>query len=173
MLFLRLFLFLIFLSTSAFCAEAAKNTNAHIKQKLKAEVDGLHKDLASLNKSVIALRQDKMTITKQLQEMQAWGNTQQEEKLHYYTLADKFKESLHHTEISLADEKKNNLATLEKYRRIKQVMSVLAGSFLVLLYFKLGASAISSLAGPYGQLVYFLGPVAAFMLGYGITYIFF
>jgi hypothetical protein len=173
MLKIKLITYICLLFSCTLYAENNNDVNVLIKSKLKAEADGLQKDLTKLNASVTALKKDKLNITQQLRDMQGWGNSQQSEKLHYYELANKFKDSLSATETLLADEKKNSLATIEKYHRVKKIMSLLAGGFLVLIYFRIGASALCTLAGPYSQLVYFLGPAAAFACGYGTIYLFF
>ena len=134
---LRLITYICLLFSYTLYGENNNDANALIKSKLKTEADGLQRDLVKLNMSVAALKKDKLDISRQLQDMQGWGNSQQAEKLHYYELANKFKESLGDTEILLADEKKNSLATIEKYHRVKKIMSLLAGGFLVLLYFDL------------------------------------
>ena len=153
--------------------ENNNDINSLIKSKLKIEVADLQKDMTKLSASVNALKQDKLDISKQLRDMQGWGNSQQSEKLHYYEMANKFKESLSDTEVLLANEKKQSESVIEKYHRIKKIMSFLSGGFLVLLYFRLGASTVSAIAGPYSQLIYFLGPLAAFACGYCAIYLFF
>lgn len=161
-------LFFVFLASAN-----AEKKQVLIKEQLKTELLALQKDLDSLGKTIDHLKKDKYTLNTQLEHMQEWGNAQQEEKMQYFDLADNYKKVLLSTENNLINEKKEKTVLLEKYRKIKTILAFAGGLLLVLVYTRFGSSLVSMIAGPYTYLLYFIGPVVVFMLGFGTIYLYF
>jgi VIT1/CCC1 family predicted Fe2+/Mn2+ transporter len=171
-----LILFFVFISLTAQAIQPVVNLNGSIKSKLQAELQGLQNDLIEANGGIIRLKQDKLNIENNLKDMEAWGTSQQEEKLSYYNESVHIREDLANAENQIVEEQVRAAATLVKYHRIKSIMSYLAGGFLVLLYFRFGSPVLSAILGvlnPAASLLYVAAPVGVFGAGYLAVYLMF
>lgn len=170
-MFKHVFIYLILFGS---LCSAEPGVNLQIKNKLIVELKELQKDLSSASKEITKLNKDKAALELSLRDMEAWGNTQEEEKTQYYEEAFLFQSRAEAAESSLDKEKKNNLKVLEKYHKIKTIMALIFAGFLTIIYINYGAklvSAFSPLLGPYSILLPYLGPIAVFALGYFTVFI--
>lgn len=163
-------LWLILASVSA--ATQSVEQNKKIKDKLIEETSMLQKDLSKLNKTVSKLKADKTQLETQIKKVQAWGISQQSEKFEYYGQLEKYSEAYSKVKTELAEEKEQHKKTIEKYRRVKKVFAVVVGVFVALLYVQIGRFFTLQFAGPYVFLLSFLGPTAAFALGFSAVYLY-
>lgn len=169
-------LFLVFFSLVAQAEQPVMNLNNSIKSRLQAELQGLQNDLMEANGGIIRLKQDKLNIENNLKDMEAWGTSQQEEKLSYYNESVHIREDLANAENQVVEEQVRAAATLIKYHRIKSIMGYLAGGFLVLLYLRFGSPLLAAILGvlsPAASLLCFAAPVGVFGAGYLAVYLMF
>jgi phage shock protein A len=98
------------------------NVNAQIKKKLHAEVKSLQADITSASKEISKLRKEKTAILKNLQDMEAWGNEQEEDKFEYYESAKQLEQKADEALAGLEKEKQASKDMQERYRFIKKLM---------------------------------------------------
>ena len=161
---------------STFSCLGDTNVNAQIKKKLHAEVKSLQADITSASKEISKLRKEKTVILKNLQDMEAWGNEQEEDKFEYYESAKQLEQKADEALAGLEKEKQASKDMQERYRFIKKLMGYLAGAALVLVYLMYGSKLVALIApalGPWGFALQYVGPPAVFGLGYFAVQLFF
>ena len=150
---------------------AEKSFNSELKRKLSFEVTALDHSLIAARSETQQLRQDKLDIDAKLQNMENWGLDQEKEKNGYYSQLITTKQQVADTQAKVDQEKEKARITKERYHRVKSLLGYLAGLTLAFLYLKLGSElvskALSLVAGPWAYVfLKFLGPLAAFTVGY-------
>jgi hypothetical protein len=143
--------------------------NRQLKEKLKAEVRGLQTEINNASKEIAQLKKDKAAISATLHSMEEWGNSQEEAKLHYHEAVGRLEEQLSKASAILLKEKKRNEEMLLRYHMLKKIMGCLTGALLAALYVGFGSRVAMLLApvlGPWGFALQYLGPVAAYAVGY-------
>lgn len=170
----------IFLFASMFAFSnslaAPENLNSVIKKKLQAELVELKQDISTASNITAKLHEDKAVIGDNLKAMEAWGIAQQNEKLAYYNETSDTRKQLADSAAKIEEIKKKQIVIIEKYHKIKSVMCYLAGVLMVLLYFSLGASLVSSLSmlpTAWTLILPIAGPVGSFGIGYLAVYLLF
>jgi len=167
--FLILFLFV----SSGLCNTELNTT---LKQKLQVEIAGLQEEISNASKDIVQLKADKASLEAALKNMEEWGTSQESAKLQYYEEAGNLELQAAQASEALASEKKHTEETLRKYYRLKQIMGYLAGTLLFGLYQYFGSRIVlfaQPALGPWGALLQYIGPVAAFGIGYLLVKMFF
>lgn len=170
--YLASFLLVLLLAVSAL----GENLNAAIKQKLKVEITALRKDISEADKTADKLRDDRVTIEVSLRNMEAWGLGQQNQKEGYYHETLATREQAAGLAEKITQLKAKAAADLKKYYRLKSLACYFVGVAMLLLYFRFGATLVSSLsvvAGAWAPLITIAGPAGSFGVGYLAVYLLF
>lgn len=166
-------------STLATAIESAaqQSFNKELKYKLRFELSGLEVSMMAANNEIAQLREDKVHIDNDLLNMEDWGKNQEQQKNEYYKRVIEATQKIADTQARVDLEKEKGKSTLIRYHRVKSLLGYIFGLLLAVVYMRLGAQLISSLAatfaGPWAFLLRFAGPVAAFGLGYIAVNLFF
>jgi len=147
-----------------------------IRQQIIEELFELKKDLSEAKTQLDGLILNNQQIKTSLNEMEAWGLLQQEEKERYYTQAIEAVSETGIVRAQLDQEKALRAKVSSNYARIKNILGCLFGSMLAILVFKLNAGFLGPLGAaalPQLRLLGFIAPVAGFALGYLAIYLYF
>jgi hypothetical protein len=169
-------IFFVGLTLSSRGAAPTKANAAFIKQQLAAEIAGLLKDLDAADIQLQSLTQDNQQIKLALNDMEAWGLLQQQEKDRYYTQSIDALSEISAVRGALDAERAGQEKLLNNYRKLKSIMGYLFGTLLALIYLKFSSTflSIASLAGgPQMKLLSYLAPAACFGAGYIAVYLYF
>lgn len=146
--------------------------NSTVKEKLHNELLLLQEDLKTLNSSAQSLKLDKFKIEQQLEDMRDWGVVQQQKQTEYYEQLVALNDRLAKSDAALASEKLEHKKTISRYHKVKNIMGVLAGTLLAIIYMRFGAAFLIPLTGPSAYIITLLGPPAVFAIGFGAIYLF-
>jgi len=167
-------IFFFFAVTQASCSEPF---NRELKQKLRFELNALEIIMMTANNEIAQLREDKQNIDVALKNMESWGKQQEQEKNEYYSRVIETTNNVAIVQAKVDLEKEKGKATLIRYHRVKSLLGYIFGIVLAYLYTQVGAQFItlvaSAFAGPWAYLLRFVGPAAAFGLGYLAVNLFF
>ena len=151
--------------------------NNEIKKKILTEVGNLEASLSSAKNEITQLRQDKINIDNSLTNMESWGKQQELDKNTYYSRVLESEQKLADIQSAVDTEKEKAKATLDKYHRVKSLLGYAFGvvvSYTYIVFLSpLFSSVLIAVAGPWGILLRFGCPAAAFGLGYATIYMLF
>jgi hypothetical protein len=168
------FIFLAFVSLS-FAAQP-KIDMAGIKQQIVEELLELKKDLNSAKTQLDSLVLNNQQIKVALNDMEAWGLLQQEEKEKYYNQTVEAVTEISSVRGQLDQEKALRAKISANYARVKNVMACLFGALLAIVVYKITNSFLAP-AGvavlPQIKLLGFLAPISSFVVGYILVYLYF
>ena len=177
---MRAYLFTVFLllTTSLLAVDKSQRSfNSELKSKLSYELGCLEVSMFAAKSEIVQLEQDKVIIDTNLKNMEQWGKNEEQQKQEYYARTIEASQKIADTQAKVDLEKEKGKATLMRYHRVKSLLGYIFGIFLAFLYMQIGAPAVSlmltTLAGPWGFLIRFLGPVAVFGIGYTVVNVIF
>jgi len=163
-------LLLILSCHAALATGECKSFNSQLKHKLAFEIGALDASLSSAKNETAQLRQDKADIDVKLQNMENWGNEQEKQKNAYYAQLVVKTNDVAKAQAKVDLEKENSKSTLVRYHRVKSLLGYIVGLVFTFLYLHFGANTIATIltvvAGPWAFMLRFVGPVAAFGVGY-------
>jgi hypothetical protein len=165
---LRVILFLICFASTSF---GAKPVN--LKQQIAEELALLQQDLQIADSLVRELQQDNLKLQQNLQSLESWGVTQQEEKERYYEESLDFESKLSETKREVDVEKNKQKELVVKYHRVRQIFGYICGGLLLFLYLSVGAPFLKNFSAAFGvwsPVVSLASPVLVFWLGYLAIY---